>query len=152
MATREKALKAKLKDLSQEIDDLKKSQQEQVESQNSLRVQLSIIQVNDPEAVSPELQQTFLTHLNLTGGRDRLMTRVLAELEPRRRLLEQEQELLVGLTPQLQQLEAAWKSQLLKRPAAAVPFREQVIQVWKSLAVISQRAGTGSMAWRNQDA
>jgi len=47
--------------------------------------------------------------------------------------------LLAGLTPQLQQLGADWKGQLLKRPAAAVPFRKQVVQVWKSLAVIPQR-------------
>jgi len=136
---KDKALKGKLKDLGQEIDELKKSQQEQVELNNALRVQLSIIQAKDPEAVTPQLRQVFLTYLNLAGDRDRLMTRVLDQLEQRRRLLEQEQELLAGLTPQLQQLEAAWKSQLLMRPAAAVPFREQVIQAWKSLAVIPQR-------------
>jgi potassium-dependent mechanosensitive channel len=43
------------------------------------------------------------------------------------------------LMPQLQQLEAAWKSQLLKRPVAAVPFWEQVAQAWQSLAVIPYR-------------
>ena len=138
-ADREKALKGKLKDLSQEIDELKNNQQGYVESQNTLRVQLNIIQGKDPAAVTPGLQQAFLTYLNLGGDRDRLLTRVLAQLERRRRLLEQEQELLAGLTPQLQQLEADWKGQLLKRPAAAVPFRKQVVQVWKSLAVIPQR-------------
>ena len=138
-ADREMALKGKLKDLYREIDELKKSQQEQVGSQNALRVQLSIIQAKDPVGVSPELQQAFLTYLKLAGDRDRLMTRVLDVLSQRRRLLEQEQELLAGLTPQLQQLEADWKGQLLQRPAAAVPFREQVVQAWKSLAVIPQR-------------
>ncbi len=135
----EKGLKGKLNDLYQEIDELKKSQQEQVESQNALRVQLSIIQARDPAAVSPELQQAFLTYLNLAGDRDRLLTRVLDQLEQRRRLLEQEQELLAGITPQLKQLEADWKGQLLKRPAAAVPFREQVVKAWKSLVVIPQQ-------------
>jgi potassium-dependent mechanosensitive channel len=135
----ETGLKGKLNDLYREIDELKKSRQEQVESQNALRVQLSIIQTKDPAAVSPELQQAFLTYLNLAGDRDRLVTRVLDQLEQRRRLLEQEQELLAGITPQLKQLEADWKGQLLKRPAAAVPFREQVVQAWKSLAVIPQR-------------
>ena len=151
-AGHEKGLKGKLKDLGQEIDDLKKSQQEQVESQNALRVQFSIIQAKDPAAMTPELQQAFLTYLNLAGDRDRLQTRVLDLLEQRRRLLEQEQELLAGLTPQLKQLEADWKGQLLKRPAAAVPFREQVVQAWKSLAVSPSGAGTGSMAWRPQGA
>jgi potassium-dependent mechanosensitive channel len=135
----EKGLKGKLKGLGQEIDELKKSQQEQVQSQNALRVQLSIIQSKDPAAVSPELQQAFLTYLNLAGDRDRLQTRVLDQLEQRRRLLEQGQELLAGLTPQLKQLEADWKGQLLKRPAAAVPFREQVVQAWKNLAVVPQQ-------------
>ena len=143
---REKALKGKLKDLAQEIDDLKKKQQEHVEAQNALRVQLSIIQAKNPEAAPPELQQAFLTYLNLAGDRDRLMTRVLDQLAQRRRLLEQEQELLAGLMPQLQQLEAAWKSQLLKRPVAAVPFREQVALAWKSLADYSP-AGLGLAQW-----
>jgi potassium efflux system protein len=136
---REKALKGKLKDLGHEIDDLKKRQQKHLEAQNSLRVQLSIIQAKNPEAATPELQQAFLTYVNLAGNRDRLMTQVLDQMAQRRRLLEQEQELLAGLTPQLQQLEADWKSQLLKRPVAAVPFREQVAQAWKSLAIIPQR-------------
>ena len=138
-ADREKALKGKLKDLGQEIDELQKSRQESVESQNALRVQLTIIQSKDPGAVTPELQQAFLTYLNLAEDRDRLMIRVLGQLEQRRRLLEQEQELVVGLSPPLKQLEADWKSQLLKRPAAVVPFREQVVQAWKSLAVIPRQ-------------
>ena len=138
-ADQDKGLQGRLKDLGREIDELKKSQQKQVESQNVLRVQLSIIQARDPAAVTPELQQAFLTYLNLAGGRDRLQTRVLDQLEQRRRLLEQEQELLAGLTPQLKQLEADWKGQLLKRPVAAVPFREQVVKAWKGLAVIPQQ-------------
>ncbi len=107
---REKALKGKLKDLDQEIEALKKSRQEDVEAQNALRVQLSIIQAKNPEAATPELQQAFLTFLNLAGDRDRLMAQVLDQLVQWRRLLEQEQELLAGLTPQLQQLEDAWKA------------------------------------------
>ncbi len=103
---KEKGLKGRLKDLGQEIDDLKKSQQEHIESQNALRVQLSIIQAKNPEAATPELQQAFLTYLNLAGDRDRLIGRVLDQLALRRRLLEQEQELLTGLMPQLHQLEA----------------------------------------------
>jgi small-conductance mechanosensitive channel len=138
-ADHEKGLKGKLKDLGQEIDDLKKSRQEQIESQNALRVQFSIIQAKDPAAMTPELRRDFLTYLNLAGDRERLQSQVLDLLEQRRRLLEQEQELLTGLTPSLKQLEADWKGQLLKRPAAAVPFREQVVQAWKSLAALPQR-------------
>ena len=127
-------------------NELKKSQQEQVESQNALRVQLSIIQAKDPAAVTPELQQAFLTYLNLAGDRDRLQTRVLDLLDQRRRLLEQEQELLAGITPQLKQLEADWKSQLLRRPAAVVPFREQVAQAWNESGRYPP-AGLGLAQW-----
>ena len=66
-ASHEKGLKAKLNDLDQEIDALNRSRQEQVESQNALRVQLSIIQAKDPAALPPKLQQAFLTYLNLAG-------------------------------------------------------------------------------------
>jgi small-conductance mechanosensitive channel len=138
-ADREKALQGKLQDLGREINALKNSRQEHLESQNALRVQFSIIHAKNPDALTPKLQQAFLTYLNLGVDRDRLITRVLEQLEQRLRLLEQEQELLAGLTPQLKQLDASWKTQLLKRPAAAVPFREQVVQAGKSLAVIPQR-------------
>ena len=138
-ADTENGLKEKLQDLYREIEELKKSQQEQVEAQNALRVQLSIIQAKDPAAMTPELQRAFLTYLNLAGDRDRLLTRMLDQLDQRRRLLEQEQELLAGLTPSLKQLEADWKSQLLKRPVVAVPFLEQVGLAWKGLAVIPQQ-------------
>ena len=52
-ADRETALKGRLKDLGQEIEELKKSQQEHVESQNALRVQLSIIQAKRPRSREP---------------------------------------------------------------------------------------------------
>jgi chromosome segregation ATPase len=76
-ADHEKGLKGKLKDLGQEIDDLKKSRQEQIESQNALRVQFSIIQAKDPAAMTPELRRDFLTYLNLAGDRERLQSQVL---------------------------------------------------------------------------
>jgi potassium-dependent mechanosensitive channel len=135
----EKEFKGKLKDLGQEIDTLKKGQQEQLESQNALRVQLGIIQSRDPAMVTPELQQASLTYLTLAGEKDRLQTQVLDQLEQRRRLLEQEQELVNGLKPQLMKLEADLKSQLLKRPAATESFRDQVAQTWQSLAGIPRR-------------
>jgi small-conductance mechanosensitive channel len=138
-AAHDKGLKETFKGLDREIEELKKSKQEQVESQNALRVQFSIIQAKDPAAVTSELQSGLLTYLNLVGEKDRLLSQVLDRLEQRRRLLEQEQELLAGLTPKLKELETDWKSQLLKRPAAVVPFREQVVQAWKSMAVIPQR-------------
>jgi len=138
-AGREKELKGKLKELDQEIDALQKDRQAQIESQNTLRVQFNIIRAKAPEAAPLESQSLFLRYLSLAGRRDALAGRVLEQLEQRRRLLQQEQELLAGLLPQLQQLEDVWKAELLKRPAEAVPFWEQVLRVWRSLASIPQR-------------
>jgi potassium efflux system protein len=135
----EKDLKGKLKDLSQEIAALKKDQQAQLEAQNTLRVQLGIIQIRQPEALSPQLQQSFLHYLGLAEQRDRLTAQVLDQLEQRRWLLQQEHELIADLAPRLKQLEQAWKAELLKRPAEAVPIWEQVTRVWNSLIAIPGR-------------
>jgi potassium efflux system protein len=135
----EKDLKGKLKGLSQEIEALQKDQQAQLEAQNTLRVQLSIIQTRQPEALSPQLQQSFLHYLDLAGQRDRLTAQVLDQLEQQRRLLQQEHELIADLAPRLKQLEHAWKAELLKRPAEAVPMWEQVTRVWNSLMGIPGR-------------
>jgi potassium efflux system protein len=133
---REKDLKGELQDISQEIKALKKGQQDHLESENALRVQFSIIQAQEPAALTPELQQSFLNYLNLAGQRDVLMAQVLEQLVKRRQLLQQEHELLVGLAPQLKHLEAAWKAELLTRPRQAVPIWQQMIQAWQSLAAI----------------
>jgi potassium efflux system protein len=160
-ADREKELKGKLKDLSQEIAALQKDQQAQLKAQNALRVQLGIIQARQPEAMSPKLQQSFLHYLSLAGQRDRLTAQVLDQLEQRRRLLQQEHELIVALAPQLKRLETAWKAELLKRPAEAVPVWEQAVRVWNSLTAIPGRGWTwfkgllasgwlGTFVWRHK--
>ncbi len=116
---KEKELKGKLKDLSQEIDALKQDQQDQLASENALRIQLTIIQANNPQALTPELQQSFLSYLNLAGNRDQLAAQVLELLTRQRRLLQKEIELIDGLTPPLKQLEDRWKAELLKRPGSS---------------------------------
>ncbi|MGA9755227.1 MAG: mechanosensitive ion channel domain-containing protein [Desulfobaccales bacterium] len=138
-AGQEKELRGKIKDLSQEIDALKQDQQTQLSLQNALRVQLNIIQAKEPAALPPELEPAFLHYLALAGVRDALVVRVLDQLEQQRRLLQQEQELLVGLEPPLKQLEDAWKTELLKRPPEAVPLWQQVPRVWQNLATIPAR-------------
>jgi potassium efflux system protein len=142
-ADKNKDIKRKLKGLGQEIDALQHDQQAHVESQNALRVQLGIIQAKEPQAVTPALQQSYLTYLNLGETQNRLMGLVLARLEQRRQLLETEKALVENLQPQLKKLEEAWKAQLLKRPARAVPFWKQVAGVWASLAALPAR----SWAW-----
>jgi potassium-dependent mechanosensitive channel len=136
---RDKDLKNTLKELSQEIDDLKQKQQSHLEEQNGLRMQLDVIQAKDPQALSPEIQAEFLNYLGLTRERDALLARVLERLEQRRGFLQQEQDLLAGLRPQLKHLEEAWKAELLKRPAEAVPIWEQIHRVWRNLATVPAR-------------
>jgi potassium efflux system protein len=133
---REKELQGKIKALGQEIDAVTHDRQNQVEAQNALRVQLSIIQAKAPGALTPEIQQSSQDYLKLAATQDALMAKALDHLGQRRQLLRQEHELLAGLTPQLQQLETAWKAELLKRPPQAIPFWEQVARAWQSLAAV----------------
>jgi potassium-dependent mechanosensitive channel len=137
---REKDLKKKLKDLDQDIARLKQDQQDYLESQNTLRVQLSIIQAKAPENLSPELHQAYLQYLDLAGRRDALLLRLADLMEQRRRLLQEEHELIAGLSPQLKQLEEAWKTELLNRPAETVPIWEQVPRLFWSLADLPERS------------
>ena len=143
---KEKDLKAKLNELGQEIEALKQDQQSQLTAENALRVQLTIIQANNPQALTPELQRSFLSYLKLAGNRDRLADQVLNLLVQRRQLLQKEKELIDGITPQLKHLEDSWKAELLKRPVQAVTFREQVVRAWQSLATIPARGGE----WLNE--
>jgi potassium efflux system protein len=136
---KEKDLKSKFKDLVQEIEALKKNQQDQLVSENALRVQLTIIEANQPQALTSEIQQAFLTYLTLAGNRDRLIAQALDLLTQQQRFLQKEKELIDGLAPSLKHLEDSWKAELLKRPAQAVPLREQVVQAWQSLATIPAR-------------
>ena len=137
--TREKELKKTFKDMDHEVAALKKDRQDHLESQNALRMQLSIIGAHAPEALPPEMQASFLNYLDLARRRDDLLVRVLDQLEQRRNLLQQEYDLLAGLAPQLNQLEEVWKTELLKRPAEAVPIWDQVPRVYRSLATLPER-------------
>jgi len=136
---REKELKKALKDLDHEIAALKKDGQDYLESQNALRMQIGIIGAHASEPLPPEMQASFLNYLNLAKRRDDLLVRVLDHLEQRRRLLQQEYDLLAGLAPQLNQLEEVWKNELLKRPAESVPIWDQVPRIYRSLATLPER-------------
>jgi potassium efflux system protein len=139
----EKDLKRELRELGQEIKALQKNQQEHLEAQNALRVQFSIIQAQKPAAITPELNQAFLSYLSLAGRREALRAQVLQLLDQRRQLVQQEHELLAGLGPQLKDLEAAWKAELLQRPRQAVPIWQQVAQAWASLAALPVQGWEG---------
>jgi len=134
-----RAVQQGLKDLDREIEAIRNSREAQIEAQNALRMQLSIIQTKDPQAVTPALQESYLGYLNRAGTQDGLMTRVLEQLQARRQFLETEKALLDDLLPRLQKLEEAWKAELLKRPVQAVPFWEQMARVWQNLAALPAR-------------
>jgi potassium efflux system protein len=137
---REKQLKSDLKELEQEIETLKKDQQEYLTAANSLRVQITIIQNKVPQEFPPEAQQLYLHYLNLAGERDQLAAQVMGLLQQRRGLLLQAKELVDGLTPQVEHLENTWKAELLRRPTHFIPFSQQVWRVVQSLVSIPARA------------
>ncbi len=120
-------------------------------SENALRVQLTIIQANQPQALTPELQRSFLNYLNLAGNRDRLAAQVLELLEQRRQLLLKEKELIDGLAPPLKQLEDTWKAEL---PEASGPSRALPGTGGTGMAEPGDHTGaglgSGSMARWNQ--
>lgn len=137
---REGEVKARSKELAQEIEELKKTQELEIVAQNNLRRQIDIIQTTQPEALTLELQQSYLNYLKLADTRDRLAGRVLDNLEQRRQLLEIQRELLAGLQLQLKGLEQSWQVEFLKRPAEKVSLLEQVSRAWRDMAVLPGRA------------
>ena len=137
---KEKQLKSDLKELEQEIETLKKDQQDYLTSENSLRVQITIIQNKAPQDFLAEAQQLYLNYLNLAGERDQLVAQVVGLLQQRRQLLLEAKELVDGLTPQVKHLEKTWKAELLRRPTHAVPFLQQIVRVVQSLLSIPARA------------
>jgi small-conductance mechanosensitive channel len=135
-----KNLNSALKDLDQKIETLKKDQQDYIAAVNDLRVQFTIIQNRAPQTLPPKAQQLYLAYLKLADERDQLAAQVQSRLEQQRRLLQKAKDLVESLAPQLHQLEKTWKAELLKRPAHAVPFQQQVLRAWQSLASIPARA------------
>jgi potassium-dependent mechanosensitive channel len=136
---REKQLKSDLKELEQEIKTLQKDQQDFLTAENSLKVQVTIIQSKVPQDFPPAAQQLYLNYLNLAGQRDQLVAQVLGLLQQRRGILLQAKELVDGLTPRVEHLENTWKAELLRRPTHAVPLWQQVWRALQSLISIPAR-------------
>jgi potassium efflux system protein len=137
---KEKQLKSDLKELEHEIETLKKDQQAYLTAENSLRVQVTIIQNKAPQDFPPEAQQLYLNYLNLAGQRDQLAAQVMGLLQQRRGLVLEAKELVDGLTPQVEHLENTWKAELLRRPTHAVPLSKQIVRSVQSLVSIPARA------------
>jgi potassium-dependent mechanosensitive channel len=111
--------------LDQEISTLSQQRDETLRAANTLRVQIDILRAREPAPVVAPLQQPYLEYLQLSSSVAKLQGQVLGTLQQQRQALTTEGQLLAGLVPELKQLEAAWKVQLLKRPAQPFSLLEQ---------------------------
>jgi potassium-dependent mechanosensitive channel len=137
---RVKQLKSDLKEQEQEIETLKKHQQNYLTAENSLRAQIAIIQNKAPQDFSAQAQQLYLNYLKLAGARDKLVAQVIDRVQQRRQLMLQVKEIADGLAPELEHLEKTWKAELLRRPTHAVPLWKQIWRAVQSLISIPARA------------
>ncbi len=141
-AQQQAQVKNQAKGLDQEIDEIKKTRDAEITSQNTLRGQISIIQ-SRIQVLPAALQQAYLEYLQLADREDRLQNQVLHNLEQQRQGLAKQEELLAGVLPQLRALEETWKAELLQRPAQAIPWQEQIARIWGSVAALPARAWHG---------
>lgn len=135
----ESDLKSGSKDLAQQTQGLRKTREDEIRSQNTLRAQMEVLRGKEPGLLPPELEQSYLHYLQLADSRDRLRAQELENLEGRRTALEAARQLLPELLAHLQKLEETWQAALLQRQAQQVPLREQVARVWANLAALPGR-------------
>ncbi len=135
--------KGRAKALSGESEALKREISADTVAQNTLRLQVDFLQtVGEPTVTSPEMQQALSNYLQLADRRDQLATQVWNNLDKSLQVLEQERQLLAGLQPDLQKLEEAWKTELLKRTPTQLSLRQQLSRFWVSLAALPSQGWT----------
>ena len=123
--------------LADDSEALRKEMSAATVAENTLRIQVSILQAaGDPTATSPEMQQALSNYLQLADRRDQLASQVWNNLDQARKILEQEKQLLAGLQPDLKNLQEAWKAELLERPASRQSLPEQLRSLLASLAAL----------------
>ncbi|MFI5332078.1 MAG: hypothetical protein ACHQ2F_13745, partial [Desulfobaccales bacterium] len=133
--------KERARTLSGESAALKQEIAAETVAQNTLRNQMSFLQAaGDPAVASPELQQALSTYLQLADSRDRLAAQVWGNLDQARQLLDQENQLLAGLQPDLKKMEETWKTELLQRPPSRLSLQEQLVSLLAGLAALPGRA------------
>ncbi len=142
LAQRQNQVQTRSKEVSQEIDNLKKVRDAEITAQNTLRTQISIIRFQ-VKALSPDLQRAYQQYVQLADKEISLFDQVLDNLNQQGQVLGQETELLATVLPQLGTLEQAWRAELLKRPAQPVPFKEQIKRVWEGVAALPGRLWQG---------
>ena len=129
-------LKSNAKGLAGEMEDLNKTREAGIVSQNTVRTKMDVLQAREPALKSPENQQAYLHYLQLADTRDGLLAQLVDLLGKRRQVLEEERQLLAEVLPPLKKLEEAWRAELLQRPAQQVPLQEQIARVWHNLAAL----------------
>jgi potassium efflux system protein len=135
----ESDLKSGSKDLAQQVQELSKTREDEIGSQNTLRAQMEVLRGKEPGLLPPELEQSYLHYLQLADTRDRLRAQELDYLEGRRTALEEARQPLSELLAHLKKLEETWQAALLQRQAQPAPLREQVARVWTNLAALPGR-------------
>jgi small-conductance mechanosensitive channel len=129
-------LKAEAKEVPQAIAALQKEKAAKQAAQSTLREQMVVLQAAGQAAVlAPETQRAYRQYLKATAAEDRLMDQVLAALQQRWEIIQEEQALLASLAPQMQKLGETWKAQLLEiKPQLSLT--EQVAHIWPRIAAL----------------
>ncbi len=135
----ESDLADRIKSLSDAIDDLLKIRETQLREQNTLRVQMNVLQSQEPALKSPAIQEAYHHYLQLAGVRNTLRDTWLGLLQKQRQVLEEEKALVDGVLPVLKKEAESWKTELLKRQVQQLSFREQVTKVWDNLSSLPGR-------------
>jgi potassium efflux system protein len=129
--------KGRSKSLAGEADTLKQEITADTMAENTLRLQMDALQAaGEPSVALPETQQALTRYLQLADTRDRLAAQVWDNLDKTRKVLEQQRQLLAGLRPQLNKLEEAWRTELLKRPPSRLSLWEQLARFEAGLAAL----------------
>ena len=150
---------ARSKTLTAEAEALKQQIDSDVVAENTLRLQMDALQAaGEPTVALPETRQALSSYLQAADTRDRLAAQVWNNLEKTRIILEQQRQLLSSLQPDLQKLEEAWKTELLKRPSTAPSLRDQLAHLgaglaalpghgWQWLSALAASGALGAFFW-----
>ncbi len=123
--------------LAGEIKELSEKMTAETAAKNTLRTQIGVLQgAGEPTASGPEMQTALSRYLQLADHRDQLALQLSDTLERTRKVVEQQEQLLASLQPELKGLEMAWKEEILVRPPSEKRLQEQLAGLGASLAAL----------------
>lgn len=132
--------KERTRALAAELEDLRQAVTAQTLAENTLKVQMNSLQkAGEPAATSRETQQALNRYLLAADARDSLSAQLGDILEKTQNVLGQTGETLAGLQPELHSLREAGKTALLEKPPSEKPFKEQLANLWESVAALPGR-------------